>query len=212
MLVTLFVAALSAWVAPALTRQWDDRKSARDLQAATSELIATASADALAELVAAAENPGSTAAIERARKQWLRSQYRISARLNAYFSNDVWNQWIGHYELIGAMFGIVRVAEHPETFHDWCGPGRKQDPCARKEAIGRFSRAQAEVERDAGFEDARPELYAVVYSADGMRDFVLNWAPVSTELSLDYLNEDLLDDHPRGFSMTRNDFFRDLLP
>jgi hypothetical protein len=45
-LVTLFVALLSVWVAPALTRQWNDREKARELKAAAAEDIATATARA----------------------------------------------------------------------------------------------------------------------------------------------------------------------
>lgn len=43
-LVTVLVAALSVWVAPAFTRQWEDRKQARELQAQMAEDIALATA------------------------------------------------------------------------------------------------------------------------------------------------------------------------
>jgi hypothetical protein len=47
LLVTLVGLALSAWLLPAITRQWDDRQKAHDLQASLVEDMSTASARAL---------------------------------------------------------------------------------------------------------------------------------------------------------------------
>ena len=52
-LVTVLVAALSVWVAPAFTRQWEDRKQARELQASLAEDIALATASTANRIEAA---------------------------------------------------------------------------------------------------------------------------------------------------------------
>src|SRR5262249_19008949 len=47
--VTVFVAALSVWIAPALTRQWDDRQKARDVKVALAEEMSEATARVLGD-------------------------------------------------------------------------------------------------------------------------------------------------------------------
>src|SRR5690348_1063391 len=48
LLVTLLGIALSAWLAPAITRQWEDRKKAQELKASLIAEMAVANARALA--------------------------------------------------------------------------------------------------------------------------------------------------------------------
>jgi undecaprenyl pyrophosphate phosphatase UppP len=43
-LVTVLVAGLSVWIAPAFARQWDDRQKARELQAEVADQIGIAAA------------------------------------------------------------------------------------------------------------------------------------------------------------------------
>src|SRR3954465_14347156 len=47
LIVTLLGIALTAWLLPAFTRQWDDRQKAHELKTALTSQIATATADAL---------------------------------------------------------------------------------------------------------------------------------------------------------------------
>jgi hypothetical protein len=112
-LVTIALAVVSVWVAPALTRQWEDRKSARDLQAEITETISAVSARALGQLVSAAETPGGDTDIERAKQEWLIVQYRVQARIAAYFSSEAGNTWRHHAALVDSMFVLAQVAEHP---------------------------------------------------------------------------------------------------
>src|SRR6266516_4216128 len=59
-LVTIMVAALSVWIAPAITRQWDDREKARELQGNVAEQVSVASADVVGELLALADSHSSS--------------------------------------------------------------------------------------------------------------------------------------------------------
>jgi hypothetical protein len=45
--VTIVVAALTVWVAPAVTRQWDDRQKARELQASLAQDVGASTAKAI---------------------------------------------------------------------------------------------------------------------------------------------------------------------
>ena len=215
LLVTIALGVVSVWVAPALTRQWEDRKSARDLQAELTETISAASARALAQLASAAENPGGDTDIERAKQEWLIAQYRVQARIAAYFSNRAWNTWLNHADLVDAMFVLLQVAEHPRrpvtNQHVACAAPVETRRCW-KDAVEYMARAANEVENDQSGRRDEPDQYVVEYSPAGLRDLLLRFAPPDITLSVDHVTETILEEHPRGFSMNRRDFFNDLLP
>jgi hypothetical protein len=215
LLVTIVLAVVSVWVAPALTRQWEDRKSARDLQAELTETISAASARALAQLASAAENPGGDTDIERAKQEWLIAQYRVQARIAAYFSNRAWNTWLNHADLVESMFVLLQVAEHPrrpvQSQHVVCSAPVETRRCW-KDAVEYMAIAEQEVDNDQFGTRDEPDQYAVEYSPAGLRDLLLRFAQPDITLSVDWVNETILKEHPRGYSMNRQDFFNDLLP
>jgi hypothetical protein len=93
-LVTVLGFALSAWLVPAMTRQWDDRQKVHELKAGVVADMASVSARALlaGEAVWSGQRPTA-----RERKQfeneWGLSTLGLEARLRAYFPRSVVTSW-----------------------------------------------------------------------------------------------------------------------
>ena len=97
-IITLVGIALTAWLLPAFTRQWDDRQKAHDLKAAITNDMATATAQALfggktryqagpnGSLLAAV-GPTTEASEAAAIRQWELSSFQIEAKLRANFTD-----------------------------------------------------------------------------------------------------------------------------
>jgi hypothetical protein len=108
LLITLVGLVLSAWLLPAITRQWDDRQKAHELKSAIVTDMASATAPALiggeANWKPPVLRPGKTNVVDaggqlppatRARlgHDWALASLRIEARLRAYFPKDVVQAW-----------------------------------------------------------------------------------------------------------------------
>ena len=95
-LVTVLGLALSAWLLPALTRQWDDRRREHEFKAAIVADIASSTARSLVggEAIWSASNPRLTKE-ERARigDQWALSALKTEAQLRSYFPSSVAASW-----------------------------------------------------------------------------------------------------------------------
>jgi len=93
-LVTLLGLALSAWLLPAMTRQWDDRQREHELKAALVAEMASATARALVDGEAIWSGRDSSPQ-QRAQigDEWVRSALSIEARLRSYFSSSVVADW-----------------------------------------------------------------------------------------------------------------------
>jgi hypothetical protein len=93
-LVTVLGFALSAWLVPAMTRQWDDRQKMHELKAAVVADMASVSARALlgGEAVWSGEKltPRERKAFENG---WELSTLGLGARLRAYFPPSVVTGW-----------------------------------------------------------------------------------------------------------------------
>jgi hypothetical protein len=223
LLVTVLVALLTVWVAPAFTRQWEDRQKARDLQAETSELISAASADALGKTLALAESPADDAAVERVRSEWLVARYRIQARLDTYFSSRVSKQWNAHGELVTRTIDVVRVAGHPSRGSDWCVHlhGPRHGRCVRKFAVNHVARGlRAAWELFIrGYDLPEGSLEGSLayggtddFSPDGVRRWTVRNASEIVLQSVGWVTKGVHSESPRGFSTTRGDLLRDLAP
>src|SRR5262245_53195343 len=111
LIVTLIGIALTAWLLPAFTHQWDDRQKARQLQADLAQQISIASANVLGEILGLMDSDtGTTKDLDRIRTQWLIARYRIQARLETYFAPYTGEQqtgtsvqWDRHAELVDRM-------------------------------------------------------------------------------------------------------------
>jgi hypothetical protein len=101
LLLTLFGAALSAWLIPAFTRQWQDRQKEREIKVALVSDIGDSSSDALvtSQYVANRAFPGGNGQAEynRFSLDWARRSAQIEAKLRAYFPDqqlvDDWREY-----------------------------------------------------------------------------------------------------------------------
>jgi hypothetical protein len=94
-LVTVAGLALSAWLFPALTRQWDDRQKEHELKAAVVADMASATARALVggEAIWSGRRPTKQGR-SRIGDQWALSAIEIEARIRTYFSSSVVASWL----------------------------------------------------------------------------------------------------------------------
>ena len=93
-LVTVLGFALSAWLVPAMTRQWDDRQKVHELQAGVVSEMASVSARALlgGEAVWSGQHPTKRER-QRLENEWGLSTLELTARLRAYFPGSVVTGW-----------------------------------------------------------------------------------------------------------------------
>ena len=93
-LVSLLGLALTAWLIPALTRQWDDRQREHELKAAIVADMASSTARALVGGEAIWSNQ---ALSKQGRRQigddWALSALEIEAKLRSYFASSVVASW-----------------------------------------------------------------------------------------------------------------------
>ena len=98
LLFTLFGAAISAWLIPAFTRQWQDRQKEREIKVALVSDIGDSTSDALvtSQYVANRAFPGGNGQAEynRFSLDWARRSAQIEAKLRAYFpDNSLVDDW-----------------------------------------------------------------------------------------------------------------------
>jgi hypothetical protein len=94
-LVTFIGLVLSAWLLPAITRQWDDRQKAHELKAAIVTDMASATAPMLTRGEEIHVGGGRVNAVDQRAGWgvWSRAKLEIEARLNAYFSRNIVLEW-----------------------------------------------------------------------------------------------------------------------
>lgn len=205
-IVTLLGAALSVLILPAFTRQWDDRQKAHETKAAITQEIATATARAVgSSLNERGEVPGDTVnekATADIANQWLLDRLNIEAKLRAYFSNDLVAQWKTYSEL---MLGFMELAETTGLVNlgtDWLDPVGPifepliQIPIAKLPVSAK--RRQYYTKALLGRSLPR-ELGIVALSEEVLK-------------AMEALTKNLLAAEPAGFSTTRGDLLRDVLP
>jgi hypothetical protein len=107
--VTLAGVALSAWLLPAFTRQWDDRQKANDIKVALVTDIATATASALSdgEQVWVTDDRAQRSKAVRA---WSLESLQMEARLRAYFTPGLVAIWDFYSYAIGRFLGSYGVS------------------------------------------------------------------------------------------------------
>lgn len=128
--VTLLGVALTAWLLPAFTRQWDDRQKAQEFKAAVAvELAAATSGAVLKSKEAVREDahfrigchslcismvgPARTA-WNRMNDAWLVDSVRIESKLRAYFPLEVVLVYWRRYEnTIGTLFQTAITSSLP---------------------------------------------------------------------------------------------------
>jgi hypothetical protein len=194
-LITLFGAAVSAWLVPAFTRQYQDRQKEREIKVALVSAIGDSTSDALvtSQFVAAQTFPqGGQAEFNRLALEWARSSAEIEAKLEAYFPRSrVVREWREYATVVQQTFYLVTRDRGP-----------------RKNEAVRGVRAYLEPARSIDWSlflptmrYADPNAFETYFSVSSQ---VLNRKAE--------LIQEILDAHAQGFSTTSGHLVRDLVP
>lgn len=206
LLVTLLGIALTAWLLPAFTRQWDDRQKARALKAELADSVSAATANLLASADRLTEARGSQdREYPTARDEWRLASLRIEATLRTYFDSEQvadWRQFTNH------GFVILKIAKRLGTESAAARLSSKNATQVDQLAARIFNHPQACRGRPAGawrerLSGAKPAARVWAFE-DGMESYFLGCASARTDA--------LLAGHPKGYSTTTHDLLRDLVP
>ena len=214
-LVTLLVAALSVWVAPAFTRQWEDRKQARQLQAQIAEQIALATAN-LAERIDSTviasglknDHPDDNRILlddQAIKDYWRIRQTRIDAKLRAYYSPAVRSLWLEFNDVIAYEIAVVREARLAEVVF---GQARWRPYIVRNlEAITLLSHKFG-VAETLNIKTTADDLLGRELLRRHAIERLIAWVGDIEDKVIDRV----MTEDPEAFSTTRRDLLRDLLP
>lgn len=101
---------MSAWLLPAVTRQWDDRQKARELKASLITEIASGTANALlasGQSISQALGTPPRGDHRAGSAAWIRTSFRIDAQLGAYFPGPVRLLWSDYSSYMGQFLTIA---------------------------------------------------------------------------------------------------------
>jgi hypothetical protein len=229
-LITLAGIALSAWLLPAFTRQWDDRQKAHELKASLVAGMASASASALTsgdQLIVQRGfvHPDFTPpAVET---EWSRASLQLEAKLQAYFSSSIVAQWQRYAAFVDHVLATLAnnvfargtiVSGTDLTGTDISVPRSLTSPS--------FERAAKQVAADQGdvanelrqttdrLARARPPTHRQIDRVLDVLDLIDNYHQEARSLlRLEQLiATDVLAGHATGYSTTSHDLINDLLP
>lgn len=202
--VTLLGAALTVWLAPAFTRQWDDRQAARDLKAELAEYGVISAFQTIQEGARLAEGRGGYDVILA---RWREAALKTKVNAKAYFGRSILDEWqeAGQYiEYFLVASNYVAEVRVPAAYG---GADGRSDPQDGHQRISRQLELLAPSPEDAF---AAAQLLASDKPSDRARGMeqVKTWPLAKIETAADKL----LSAHPSGFSTTRGDLLNDLLP
>jgi hypothetical protein len=217
-LVTVLVAAFSVWVAPAFARQWDDRQKARELQAALAQDVAASTATAIGDAVAVLAGAESRDATALARK-WDTARSRLEATLRAYYPLSVISQWYETSENIADLHRIAPDVREsllfaegkPRYNHEGILADYLRD-LFYEPAWDYYEPPPGDYERGI---DLSAKYAKWVFDARVVEDPVDRLGRLLRRMFAQRVNttlRDVLETTPQGFSTTRGDLLRDLLP
>jgi hypothetical protein len=211
--VTLLVAALSVWVAPAFTRQFEDRKQARAMQAQVAEQVALATADVgqrINSFVVAKQLKGSQiiSRTQALQDYWQIRQARIDARLRVYFSPEMRLMWLRFNKVIEHEIDLVRQIQY--ISEGILGP-EFWTPSVTGNIL-----AIAVLSRPFGvgppFADREQALNDLMRERQSVRTRTIGGLVAWMRKIEDKIIDRLMTEDPEAFSTTRGDLLRDLLP
>jgi hypothetical protein len=197
-LMVLFGAAISAWLVPAFTRQWQDRQKEREIKVALVSEISDSTSDGLvtSQFVASQALTNGQAEYNRVSLDWARRSAQVEAKLAAYFPGqglvDDWHDYsiVVENDFYLLTRGPAGKATAVDTVRRYLESARGPEPTA---AVN-WDRLRA-----LDFDNPQ-----------AVDDYVL----VSREL-LDAskpLIQEILDANAEGFSTTGGDLVDDLTP
>lgn len=205
--VTLIGIALTAWLLPAFTRQWDDRQKARELKAAIADEIAI---DTSRMISAGFDVAQAQKAQVRSRRYsaaygfWDPASLRMSIRLRAYFPRNIVERWSAF------SYGVKRYLQ---ACDEASPPGQPFDTTisTRRTDLADWLRHYT-----MGHAMDQDTIEADVLDATGNRPDdrlgVIYTGRIWLLAKANTLITSLFAAHTAGFSTTRGDLLRDLLP
>ena len=203
LIVTVLGICLSAWLIPAFTRQWDDRQKAQELKAGLVTEMSEAASAALigsrARIFGLKPARGEPS-ISEVNYTWSLAATSIEAKLRAYFPQSIVLDWRSYTVLVEST--IVILAD--TGIRGVGGELYSRDVSA---ALARLA------ERDVlpvGTEEYMKMLFPDTADAPGIRAYTE--AKTMILGSVEAIATEVLVGHPRGYSTSRGDFLRDLLP
>jgi hypothetical protein len=207
LIVTVLGITLSAWLLPAVTRQWDDRQKAHDLKAALVAEMAPATADALTDLPdlswrSARSHPtlknfvaGYFTTLPQERT-WSQSSLTIEGKLRSYFGDGLGSEWRDYRTLVA--LALVDASRHAPSIPVHTVSTDPEFATVHKE-IERFQRALDKL--------ASPDTLAYLEFQNSLD--LLQTDLLSLE---ERIAADVLRSHVAGYSTTPGDFLHDLVP
>jgi hypothetical protein len=200
--MTLVGITLTAWLLPAITRQWNDRQKAHELQASLVAEMASATAraliggeDALAahpklrptrELVGKGHIPPGE-------REWAVESLLIKAKLHAYFPPAVGDSWGAYKTLVSfSLFPIY-------------GRGTQLSTSFEEKNFNQFFFNERKVFKTAY------SLYTRTLTGLRRREVYATLEEQLLKIE-EQLASDVLASHPKGYSTTASDLFHDLIP
>ena len=215
-LVTILLAAVSVWVAPAFTRQWEDRKQARELQAETGEQIARAAAITANRLTIARTQPEFLDVLS----EWRVAQTRIGAKLRAYYGPTLRRDWEQFDEAVTSAIwasSLICCLSDPWGSLKRVKANMIAEVDGLLKAIGKVQPLLAPtLPPNVNRWRASVEAYAHIQRQELGRSYRLvgmtaKLAGLIVAMSGGVIDE-LMTSDPEAFSTTRRDLLRDLLP
>lgn len=197
-LMVLFGAAISAWLVPAFTRQWQDRQKEREIKVALVSEISDSTSNALvtSQFVANRALADGQAEYNRISLDWAQRSAQVEAKLAAYFpGRALVDDWHDYSIVVENDFYLLTKST--------AGKAEAVDTVRRYLESARGPESTAAVNWD--------QLRALDFdNVQAVDDYVL----VSREL-LDAskpLIQAILDANAEGFSTTGGDLVDDLTP
>jgi hypothetical protein len=224
-LLTVLGFALSAWLLPAMTRQWDDRQKEHELKVGVVSDIASVSARALLSGEAVWGLQATARERKQFEKEWKLSSLGLEARLGAYFAPSVVGSW-EIYAWAVDRFIDARSPSASAALQDAVRPGAPPlDPhvadavaqllAMRRDGRGPSFRKSATTPISDGINIPRlrkmlsPELEHYEQTAPYAKWTAFEKQLLNVEQAV---ADQVLRSHATGFSTTPRDLMHDLLP
>lgn len=228
-IVTVLGILLTAWLFPALTRQWNDRQKAHELKVGISNDIASATAQALfggkttyvpsdaTGTLVAAVGPSNTAVAATTTRRWEQASFEIAAKIEAYFpaSSGLATQWREYSDGIRHFFLALTTppADRASALSDAASRiGVKGD------LVRNFAVAELQITMMEQAAHVLSKAKAKQQVAEQLRGVTSAWISLYAAVEESLLVKEgqfsyaLLRAHPIGYSTTAGDFLRDLVP
>jgi hypothetical protein len=223
LIVTVVGIALTAWLLPAFTRQWDDRQKAHEVKAALLEDMASASARAL--LGGDAYWSGRRVDQERVADTWSRASLEMEARLRIYFAQNVVTEWQLYSWFVDRWDNGHHIAAKVDLVSAWKSGFSRLDPHVAKVIKNLFLINDSTGNTGASFHSSRhsierPPLRTLRAGLGIHRDrWYLSPYPPSAAAEEAMLfrfeqamGREVVNGHMAGYSTSTHDLVHDLIP